>query len=199
MEVHVETERLALRRSTPDDVDLLVDLDSDPEVMRYLTGGEPTPRETIATETLPRLLAEYERGDGFGRWAAIERATGDFIGWFGLRRHEDMPPDEAELGYRLRRSVWGQGYATEGSRALLWKGFAELGLRRAVANTMTVNRASRWVMEKLGMTHIRTYFLEWPELIDGSEHGDVEYALLREEWERRVPGSSFPPPSPSRV
>ena len=184
MHVYLETERLILRRFTPEDVDLLAEMDSDPEVMRYLTGGTPTPREKIATETLPRALNDYARGDDLGRWAAIEKATGAFIGWFGLRRHEDSPPGEVELGYRLRRSAGGKGYATEGSRALIRKGFAELGVQRVVANTMTVNRASRRVMEKLGMTHVRTYFLDWPEAIEGSEHGDVEYALRKEEWER---------------
>lgn len=184
MRIYLETERLILRRFTPEDVEHLVELDSDPEVMRYLTGGKQTSREKIATETLPWLLSEYESGDGFGRWAAIEKQTGAFIGWFGLRRHEDTPAGEVELGYRLRRSAWGRGYATEGSRALIRKGFTELGVLRVVANTMTVNQASRRVMEKLGMTHVRTYFLDWPELIEGSEHGDVEYALRKEDWER---------------
>lgn len=198
MDVCLETERLMLSRFTPKDVDLLVELDSDPGVMRYLTGGKPTPREVIASETLPRVLSDYERGAGFGRWAAVEKATGAFIGWFGLRRRENTAPGEVELGYRLRRSAWGKGYATEGSRALIRKSFTELGVQRVVANTMTVNRASRRVMEKLGMAHVRTYFLDWPEQIEGSEQGDVEYSLLKEDWERRESGSSLPPPSRHR-
>jgi RimJ/RimL family protein N-acetyltransferase len=185
MEVYLETERLILRRFTLDDVEHLVELDSDPEVMRYLTGGRPTPREMISNETLPRLLGDYQRGDGFGRWAAIEKATGAFIGWVGFRSAGGAPPGEAELGYRLRRVFWGKGYATEGSRALIRKGFTELGVWCVVANTMTVNRASRRVMEKVGMSLTRTYFLDWPERIEGAELGDVEYALLKEDWERR--------------
>ena len=87
--------------------------------------------------------------------------------------------DEPELGYRLRRSAWGKGYATEGSRALIRKGFTELGVRRVVAETMAVNTASRRVMEKAGLTLVRTFHQEWPDRIPGDEHGDVEYALTQ--------------------
>lgn len=185
MEIYVETERLILRRFTPDDVENLARLDGDPAVMRYLTGGKPTPREVIAREALPRILEEYERRDGSGKWAAVERATGAFVGWFGLRHKAGAPPGEMELGYRLRPSTWDKGYATEGAGALIRKGFTELGVTRVVANTMVVNVASRRVMEKLGMTLARTYFLDWPEYIEGAEHGDVEYALDKADWERR--------------
>lgn len=186
MRVYVETERLLLRRLTAADAESLYELDSDPAVMRYLTGGKPTPRETIAHETLPRLLAQYELLQHFGRFAAIEKPTGEFIGWFGFRPPEDAPPTRVELGYRLKRSAWGKGYATEGARALIHKGFTALGVEQVVANTMAVNLASRRVMEKLGMTHTRTYFLDWPDPIEGSELGDVEYALYRAAWERRL-------------
>ena len=89
-------------------------------------------------------------------------------------------PEERELGYRLRTNAWGKGYATEGSRALIRHGFTQLGLTRVVANTMTVNTASRRVMEKCGLTYLRTYYMPWPETIEGTELGDVEYALTRD-------------------
>jgi RimJ/RimL family protein N-acetyltransferase len=108
---------LLLRRFTEADADNLFDLDSDPEVMRFLTGGKPTPCEVIRNETLPRFLHYYERFEGFGFWAAIEKATGEFLGWFEFRPQEDGGPGEVELGYRLKKSAWGKGYATEGSRA----------------------------------------------------------------------------------
>jgi RimJ/RimL family protein N-acetyltransferase len=184
--VHVfcETERMLLRRFTADDVDRLVDLDADPAVMRLLTGGRPTPREQIRDEVLPRFLSYYDRWPGFGVWAAMERSTGEFLGWFALRPPEDAPAGVVELGYRLRRETWGRGLATEGSRALIAKGFREYGVRRVIAQTMTVNAASRRVMEKSGLTYLRTFHLDWPETIDGGEHGDVEYALDRADWER---------------
>lgn len=82
-------------------------------------------------------------------------------------------------------SVWGLGYATEGAQALVHHAFTELGVDRIVATTMTVNTASRRVMEKAGLSLIRTFFEQWPEPIEGAEHGDVEYAVTRETWTRQ--------------
>jgi RimJ/RimL family protein N-acetyltransferase len=184
MDILLETERLRLRRFTPDDVELLVELDSDPEVMRFINGGRPTPREDIENEILPRILSYYERFDAYGYWAAEEKTTGEFVGWFALHPNEDSPPGEVELGYRLRRSAWGKDYATEGSRALVDKAFRELGAQRVRAETMSVNIASRRVMEKTGLKYVGTFHLEWPEEIEGTAEGDVEYASTRSDWER---------------
>ncbi len=185
MQVFLETERLVLRRFTEADVENLFDLDGDSEVTRFLTGGKPTPRDVIRNETLPRFLHYYERFEGFGFWAAIEKSTGEFLGWFHFRPQEGSDPDEVELGYRLRRSTWGKGYATEGSRALIRKGFTELGVRRVVASTMAVNVASRRVMEKAGLTLERTFHESWADSIEGAEHGEVEYALTKAGWEQQ--------------
>lgn len=185
MQVFLETERLLLRRFTEDDVENLFELDSDPDVMRFLTGGRPTPHDVIQNETLPRFLHYYEPFTGFGFWAAIEKAIGDFLGWFHFRSPEGSDPEDVELGYRLRKSAWGKGYATEGSRALIRKGFTELGVRRVWAGTMAVNLASRRVMEKSGLTLARTYHQERPDPIEGTEHGEVEYALLKADWEQQ--------------
>jgi RimJ/RimL family protein N-acetyltransferase len=195
MEVFLETERLVLRRFTAADADHLVELDGDPEVMRYLTGGAPTPRAVIERDILPRFLSYDERSAGYGFWAAIEKATGDFLGWFSFRPPDGAGPDEVELGYRLRRAAWGKGYATEGSRALIRKGFAELGVRRVLATTYQDNFASRRVMEKVGMALVRTYRLTPADLAAGGtfhttaqevwDGDDVEYALERADWERR--------------
>jgi RimJ/RimL family protein N-acetyltransferase len=184
MRILLETERLLLRRFTETDADVLYDLDGDPEVMRFLNGGKPRARDVIRNKILPLFLRSYERFEGFGVWAAIEKSTGEFLGWFAFHPSETGGPEEVELGYRLRRSAWGKGYATEGSRALICKGFTELGVQRVVADTMTVNAASRRVMEKAGLTYVRTFHQEWPERIEGSEHGDVEYALTKADWER---------------
>jgi RimJ/RimL family protein N-acetyltransferase len=195
MQVFLETERLVLRRFTAADADNLFELDSDPEVMRWLTGGAPTPRDAIENDILPRFLRSYERSGRYGFWAAIEKATGDFLGWFSFRPREGGGPDEAALGYRLRKAAWGRGYATEGARALIRKGFTELGVRRVVATTYGDNLASRRVMEKAGLTLVRAYRLTpadlaaqdtfhstSPDLWDGD---DVEYALRKADWERQ--------------
>ena len=181
MDAFLETERLRLRRFTPDDADLLVDLDSDPEVMRYLTGGRPTSRDRIESSTLPQIVETYARDPGLGVFATFTRDAGEFVGWFMLVRNEDSPAGEAELGYRLRQAAWGNGYATEGGVALLRHGFVTLGLRRIVADTMAVNSRSRHVLDKLGLRYQHTYFPSYAP-IPGSEHGEVRYALDRDEW-----------------
>ncbi|HYT52205.1 MAG TPA: GNAT family N-acetyltransferase [Gaiellaceae bacterium] len=186
-EAPLETERLTLRHFTPDDVENLVELDGDPEVMRYINGGRATPREEIEREILPAFL---RRSDGYGFWAAVEKATGEFLGWFHLRPRADGAADEPELGYRLRRSAWGKGYATEGSRALIDKAFTDLGAQRVWAETMVVHTASHRVMEKAGLRYVRTFHADWPDKIEGDEEGDLEYALTRAEWEERQTRSS---------
>ena len=100
-----------------------------------------------------------------------------------FRPPEGGCPGEVELGYRLKKSAWGKGYATEGSQALIRKGFSELGVRRVVAQTMAVNLASRRVLEKGGLSEQRTFHHQWPEPIEGAEQGEVEYALRKADWE----------------
>lgn len=185
MEEFLRTDRLVLRKFATDDVELLVELDSDPEVMRYVTGGVTTSREEIVADVLPAFLSYYDQYDGFGFWAALDRTTGQFLGWFHLRPAPDDPPDEVELGYRLRRAVWGHGYATEGARALIVKAFTELGVRRVHAETVAVHLASRAVMERAGLRYVRTFHQPWPYPIPGDQFGDVEYALTSEEWRTR--------------
>lgn len=127
MRTFLETERLLLRQFTPDDADLLVELDGDPRVMWFITGGAPTPRPEIEGEVLPAFLDYYQRLPGYGFWAALEKTTGKFLGWFHFRPAPGDPQDQPELGYRLRHAAWGKGYATEGSRALIAKGYTEFG------------------------------------------------------------------------
>jgi RimJ/RimL family protein N-acetyltransferase len=110
----LETPRLALRRFTEDDAENLFDLNSDPEVMRYLTGGTPMPRAEIRDQVIPFHLDAYERFDRLGTWAAESAATGEFLGWFHFRPGGRACTANADLGYRLRRAAWSQGYATEG-------------------------------------------------------------------------------------
>ena len=178
MSVFLETERLRLREFTLDDLDLLVELDSDPRVMHFLTAGVPTPREEVR-DTLSHWLRYYEEAPGFGFWAAELRTTGEFIGWFHLRPRGDHGYDEPELGYRLRRAVWGQGLATEGSVALIERAFTYPRVRRVLAETLVVHAASRRVMEKAGMHPARFFHADWPVRLPGDELGDVTYAIER--------------------
>lgn len=166
----IRTERLVLRPLGMDDVALLVELDSDPEVMRYISGGKPSPHAEV--EAALRATLGH-------RWAAFEGCR--FVGGFALDPTRGDPADR-ELGYRLRREAWGRGLATEGARALIDVAFRDLGAKRVWAETMTVNERSRRVLERCGLRYVRTFHLEWPEPIEGTELGDVEYELTRDDW-----------------
>jgi RimJ/RimL family protein N-acetyltransferase len=193
MRVFLETDRLTLRRFTEADEGNLFELNSDPEVMRFLTGGKPTSRDDVRTAIIPVFLGYYERFEGFGFWAAVETATGQFLGWFHFRPPlggKGIPAgwDEdgvAELGYRLRRSAWGKGYATEGSRALIGKGFTEFGVRRVVAETMAGNGGSRRVLEKSGLIQVDTFASAEPAAAGSAGEGHLVYELTRADWEVR--------------
>jgi RimJ/RimL family protein N-acetyltransferase len=191
-DIHIilETPRLILRQFTEDDEGNLFDLNSDPEVMRYLTGGKPTPREEIRDQIIPFHHAVYDRFDRLGTWAVESAATTEFLGWFHFRPGPGTDITNVDLGYRLRRSAWNKGYATEGSRALISMGFTDLGVQRVFAHTLTVNAASRHVMEKCGLTLVRTTPYEGKFSIEGAEHGEVEYALAKPEWEARTSGDA---------
>jgi len=190
------TERLVLRQFTAADAGALLALDGDPRVMRFIDRKTKS-RAQIEAEVLPRFLAYYAAYRDFGFWAAQGRGGGDFVGWFGLRPvtpsaaamvdWPDAPPGEAsvaELGYRLRASTWGRGYATEGARALVRRAFSELAVTRIVATTMAVNTRSRRVLEKAGLKYVRTVHLDWPDPLPGTEYGEVEYELHRDDWPR---------------
>jgi RimJ/RimL family protein N-acetyltransferase len=205
MEIYMQTEHLILRRLTPADLDNLCELDSDPEVMRFLSGGSPTPREVMQNRILPAFLRSYQPFAGFGVWAADERGSGAFVGWLSLRPPAGGGPPNVSLGYRLRRAVWGRGYATEGARALIRKGFSELGVQRVYATTYEYNLASRRVMEKAGLSLVRRFRFTRDDLLaeqtfdstsqseDEPWEGDeVEYALSKDDWERQVAGEAPP-------
>lgn len=189
-----QTARLRLRRFNAADVQCLYELDNDPEVMRYINGGTPTPCEIIRDEVLPVFMRWDEAFALGGFWLAQERDTGEFVGWFSLRP-TGATIDEVALGYRLRRAMWGKGYATEAVRALIARGFGEWGICRVVATTYEKNKASRRVMEKIGMQFVRRFRLtpediskadtNYSESIEVWDGDDVEYALVRGDWEQR--------------
>jgi RimJ/RimL family protein N-acetyltransferase len=136
--VYLTTGRLWLGRFGAGDAGLLAELDSDPEVMRFLT-GQATPRDEVESVVLPEILKVYAEHPRLGTFKA-EDAEG-FVGWFGIQPAAD--PRTVGVGYRLKRSAWGKGYATEGTRALIAHAFTELGMQRVEADTMAVNHRSR--------------------------------------------------------
>jgi len=188
MRIYLETERLWLREFMEGDARLLWELDSDPAVRQYLDMPEaPTPEQ--AAEVLARFIGWHARDGGrLGYWAAIEKSTGAFIGWFHFRPARDIP-EETEVGYRLQRASWRKGYATEGAGALLRKGFTELGVTRVVARTLVENAASRRVMEKIGLAEVDRYLYD-------NRLPAVKYGLDRDKYteqrQEKTPGSVGP-------
>jgi HAD superfamily hydrolase (TIGR01509 family) len=143
-----ESARFWLREIVPADAEEFFALNSDPEVVRY-TGDGPFASLEAARGFLLGY-ADYARFK-MGRWAVIDKASGENLGWCGLKTLET---GEVDLGYRLHRRHWGQGVATETSRAALDYGFRVLGLREIIAQVVPANVASARVLEKLGLRRV---------------------------------------------
>jgi len=142
----LETERLLLREFLPLDADSFYFLNKDKDVMQY-TGDR-------AFETIQESRVFIENYDayqktGMGRWTVVEKATGEIIGWCGLKKHSN---EMIDLGYRFHKLYWNQGYATEASRACLDYGWNSLKLHCIIGRTAADNLASIRVLEKIGMT-----------------------------------------------
>mgnify|MGYP000644448923 CR=1 FL=1 len=156
MEIILTTPRLILRRFTLADAGLLLQLNSDPEVLKYL--HEPMLQdEAHAREILTNIiLPQYN--NNLGRWAVLLKDNNEFIGWCGLWQLKET--GEIEVGYALFKEFWGRGFAVEASEPFLEYGFTELNLPKIVACANPNNSGSRRVMEKLGMTfdHIGFYY-----------------------------------------
>jgi RimJ/RimL family protein N-acetyltransferase len=152
-------------------------LDSDPEVMRLISKGEPPPWERIEREIMPLVLGYYRAWPPQGFWIAHLKETDDFIGWFHLRP-DKIVPEEMEMGYRLKRNAWGRGLATEGAQALVSHALNDWSYPKVCARTLAINLASRRVMEKAGLTFESEFvwaqdtFPEWT----AEERRGVKYA-----------------------
>ena len=168
----VRTARLLLRGIRPEDVDdYHRALFADPEVMRYLPGGVPLPRERL-DGVVERTHDHWQR-HGYGVWVVCDLIGGEVMGQCGLRSVEEA--GETEVLYALARATWGRGLATEAARAALAFGFERTGLQRIVAYAVPDNVASRRVIEKLGMRFERAERMWGLDL--------VRYAIGRDEWE----------------
>lgn len=171
-----QTVNLKLRPCTPADRNDFIDLERDPDVMRFLNGG-PVDHETTDPEKVTFLMP---RGNEPDVWTAQRIDDDVFVGWFCLSSESD---GIAEIGYRLRQDAWGKGYASEGACALVNWGFKVAGFEKVVACTMATNTRSRRVMEKIGMRYTRTVPFEAAHFPD-TEQGEVWYELTRPVWER---------------
>lgn len=180
-ETALTTERLNLRNWRPDDLDHLASMNIDDEVMRYFP-DRPDHKQSAAM--LARVIANMER-HGFGFWALERSDDHAFVGFAGLARpafHTHFTPC-VEVGWRLARSAWRHGYATEAGRASLAFAFDRLGLDEIVSMAVVDNLPSRRVMERLGMTRRPDDDFGHPKLpFDHPLRPHVLYRLSRRMW-----------------
>ena len=181
MTIYLETQRLRLVEFTPGDVDLLMDLDSDPDVMLHLNGGRPSTEEEVHA-AMERIMGLYDKhARKFGLWKAIDKVSGDFIGWFLLRPGKTEPDNtlDVELGYRLKKKYWRRGFAAEGAAALTHHAFTQLGVKTVWAETMLANTGSQAVMKKIGLTFAREFA---EDHLPMANKRVVRYHLRSTEW-----------------
>ena len=158
MKIFAETERLLLRELLPADAPGMFALDSDPAVHRYL-GNNPVQTIEQSQQTIAFIWKQYLE-NGIGRWAVIQKATNEFIGWAGLklvREPINNHVDFYDVGYRFIRQYWGQGFATEAARASIAYGFEVLQAPMLYAIADMQNIASRAVLAKAGLHHVEVF------------------------------------------
>lgn len=179
--LELQTPRLLLRAWRDDDLPAYIDLSADPQVMRYFPAPQSPERTTESFLRIREHVAEH----GFGLWALERRDSGEFIGFTGLGHvgFEAHFTPAIEIGWRLARAHWGQGFASEAARAALGAGFGPLGLEEIIAFTVVDNVPSRRVMEAVGMHHDPREDFDHPNLSPGHPlRRHVLYRLRREEW-----------------
>lgn len=163
MKTILETPRLLLREITASDYQSFFDLNSDPEVVKYVGDGA-----FASLNAAKNFLLNYDQYEkyGMGRWAVILKATEEFTGWCGLKFQPEMSPTgEVDLGYRFFRKFWGQKIASEAAMACVDYGFSTLNLKRIIGRVMQGNTASVKVLEKCGMHFVKEIkFEEHPGL-----------------------------------
>lgn len=174
----LETPRLILREMNEGDAAGLWELESNPEVHRYL-GNEPLRDKAGIEKMIESSLRQYKE-NGIGRWAAIEKESGDFIGWTGLKFVKNETNGHInyyDLGYRFIQKYWGKGYAYETAEASVKHAFVTMQLKEIFAMADVENNASNKVLKKSGLKFIENFNF------NGVEHH--WYHLLKIDWERR--------------
>lgn len=148
MKIILQSERIFFREFTTGDAALILTLNSDPEVVKYVHEEPITDPDTALANIINRIIPQYYTY-GYGRWAAILKDRNEFIGWCGLKYRPER--NEIDLGYRFLQNHWGKGYATESALATLKHGFEKLNIPAITAMAHIENTASLKVIEKCGM------------------------------------------------
>ena len=161
MQFHIETERLLLRDLCNEDAEGIYKLDSDPEVHKYL-GKKPIETLDESYKIIEYINIQYQE-NGIGRWAVIEKETGNFIGWSGFKfitSPINGRKNYFDLGYRFIRKFWGKGFASESAKACLNYGFTKMNQKEIFAMADKNNSASNKILQKIGMTKIDSFYYE---------------------------------------
>ena len=175
MKIFIETERFLLREILTTDVQGMYELDSDPEVHKYL-GNKPVKTIQEVEQTIQYIRTQYQE-NGIGRWAIVEKSTDEFVGWSGLKLEKQLRKgfQYYDLGYRLKRKYWGRGIATETAVASLKYGFRALQLDEICAAADIENIGSNKVLTKVGLQFVETFEF------DGAMHN--WYKMEKKDWE----------------
>jgi ribosomal-protein-alanine N-acetyltransferase len=170
MKKPIETERLLLRELLLSDVDGMFEMDSNPNVHRFV-GKKPLTNIDESRDQIEKIQEQYKK-NGIGRWAVILKETNEFIGWSGIKlisaeinKHQNF----YEIGYRFIEKHWGKGYATEAGKAFVDYAFNEMKVEALYAYADEGNENSRKILEKLGLRYINSFEYEnelevWYEL-----------------------------------
>jgi len=177
MRIFVETKRLIMREISEQDSLDYFKLDSDPEVHTYL-GSKPIKTIVEAEKIISYIQKQYIE-NGIGRWAVIEKESGDFIGWSGFKLMTSIVNNRTQyydLGYRFIKQYWGKGYATETAVASLDYGFTQLNQKEICAMADINNIASNRILQKIGMKKINRF--------DYENTPFNFYSITEEDWKK---------------
>ncbi|WP_264531086.1 GNAT family N-acetyltransferase [Flavobacterium sp. N502540] len=170
MKKTIETERLLLRELLLSDVDGMFELDSNPNVQRFV-GNKPVKEIEESVAMIEHIQEQYE-AYGTGRWAVVLKETNEFLGWSGIKfitTEINSHKDFYEIGYRFIEKHWGKGYATEAGKAFVDYAFNKMKVKALYAYADEGNEVSRKALEKLGFRYVNSFEYEgelevWYEL-----------------------------------
>lgn len=161
VKIFAETERLVIREILPSDIDGMFELDSDPQVHKYL-GNKPITNKEQVVAIIDSVRQQYA-DNGVGRFAIIDKKTNAFVGWTGLKLETKLTNNHQnfyDFGYRLIRKYWGKGIASESAIASIDYAFKELNLTKVFAAASCENIASNKILQKVGFKFIETFYYE---------------------------------------
>ena len=184
MSTTLSSERLILRPWREDDLDALAQLCADPEVMAHF----PATLDRAGSAAMLGKLMAHQAEHGFTFWALQRREDAAFVGFTGLARVGFAAPfvPAVEIGWRLARPYWGQGYALEAARRALQFAFEDLQLDEVVSFTVPANQRSWGLMQRLGMRRDAAGDFEHPHLPVGHPlRPHWLYRISREAWHGR--------------